>query len=215
MSEFPVLSRIDERLWWIRLLRLGFAALGVAALILLPIRQADVAGFTLGNYLSYFTVLSNIAAVCVLTIGAVFAPESVVWQWVRGAATTCMAITGIVYALLLSGIDVNLNIEWINSALHRVLPLVLLVDWIVVRPRRLPAWSWWSWLAIPLVYGVYTLTRGTVVDWYPYPFIDPRAQGYLSMTMSMIVIVFGMAGLAFAVSWLGTRLPWRTAESTG
>ena len=116
-----------------------------------------------------------------------------------------MVITGIVYALLLSGIDVNLNIDWINDVMHRLLPLVLLIDWAVLRPRRLPPNAWWTWLAIPLAYGVYTLTRGPFVDWYPYPFIDPRAQGYLSMTLSIVVVFLGMAALAFGVYWLGTR----------
>ncbi|MGV9669049.1 Pr6Pr family membrane protein [Gordonia sp. NPDC003504] len=203
------MSRVSDQLWWVRLLRLAAAGLGAAALIILPFEQADVPGFTLANYFSYFTVLSNVAAVAVLAVGALAAPDSPAWQWIRGAVTTCMAITGIVYALLLSNIDVNVNTEWINDVLHRLLPVLLLLDWAVIRPRRLPGHSWWTWLLIPLVYGVYTLTRGPFVDWYPYPFIDPRSQGYLSMTLSIVIVFVGMAGLSFAVFWLGTwRSPW-------
>ncbi|MEP9393513.1 Pr6Pr family membrane protein [Gordonia sp. VNK1] len=203
------MSRVSEQLWWVRLLRLAAAGLGAAALIILPVQQADVPGFSLANYFSYFTVLSNVAAVIVLAVGALAAPDSAAWQWIRGAVTTAMVITGIVYALLLSDIDVNLDIDWINDVLHRLLPVLLLVDWAVIRPRRLPDHSWWTWLLVPLVYGVYTLTRGPFVDWYPYPFIDPRTQGYLSMTLSMVIVFVGMAGLSFAVFWLGTRRsPW-------
>ena len=78
-------------------------------------------------------------------------------------------------------------------------------DWIVVRARRLPERAWLSWLTIPLVYGVYTLIRGPIADWYPYPFIDPRGQGYLSMTISLVVVFVGMAFMSFGVYWVGTR----------
>lgn len=204
-SDDPGQTTDRSRLWWARLLRLAFAALGCAALIALPVYRWGAAGFTLANYFSYFTVLSNVATVIVLLVGALIAPNSPSWQWVRGAVTTMMVITGIVYALLLSGIDVNLNIGWINDVMHRVMPLVILIDWIVLRAWRLPDRSWLTWMAIPLIYGVYTLSRGPVVDWYPYPFIDPRAQGYVSMTISLVVVLIGMTLMSFGVYWLGTR----------
>ncbi|MFW0795509.1 Pr6Pr family membrane protein [Gordonia sp. CPCC 205515] len=196
---------MSDRRWWARLARLGIAALGVAALVTLPLQQFDDPGFSLGNFFSYFTILSNAVAVVVLLVGAIAAPTGAAWQWVRGATTTAMVITAIVYALLLSGIDVNLHIDWVNGVLHRVVPLYLLVDWAVFRPRRLPRRSWLSWLTVPLVYGVYTLIRGPIVNWYPYPFLDPRAQGYLEMTLSVVMVFAGMAALAGGVFWLGTR----------
>ena len=53
--------------------------------------------------------------------------------------------------------------------------------------------------------SIYTLTRGPIVDWYPYPFIDPRSQGYLSMTLGVVVVFIGMTALSAGVYWLGTR----------
>lgn len=191
--------------WWIRLLRIVFAALGISALVYQAALRYGDAGFTLANFFSYFTVLSNIFAAIVLLAGGLLAPGTPVWEWLRGAATTCMVITGIVYALLLQGIDVDVTYAWVNDVLHRVIPLVMLLDWIVVRARRLPERSWLTWLAIPFVYGVYTLIRGPIVNWYPYPFIDPREQGYLSMTISLVVVFVGMAFMSFGVYWAGTR----------
>ncbi|OCH82423.1 Pr6Pr family membrane protein [Gordonia sp. UCD-TK1] len=191
--------------WWIRLLRIAFAALGVTALVYQAVLRYGDAGFTLANFFGYFTVLSNIFAALILLVGGLLAPASPAWEWCRGAATTCMVITGIVYALLLQGIDVDVTYAWVNDVLHRVIPLVMLLDWIVVRARRLPERAWLSWLTIPLVYGVYTLIRGPIADWYPYPFIDPRGQGYLSMTISLVVVFVGMAFMSFGVYWVGTR----------
>lgn len=198
--------------WWIRILRIAFAALGTAALVYQVMVRWSDADLSLGNFLGYFTVLSNIAAAIVLLVGGLFAPTSPGWEWFRGAVTTCMVITGIVYALLLSDVDVDVTYSWVNDVLHRIIPLVMLVDWVVVRARRLPPRSWLTWLAIPLVYGVYTLIRGPFVDWYPYPFIDPREQGYVSMTISLIVVV-GMAFMSFGVYWAGTF--GRTREPAG
>ncbi|KAF0970311.1 hypothetical protein BPODLACK_01364 [Gordonia sp. YY1] len=47
-----------------------------------------------------------------------------------------MVITGIVYALLLSGVDVDVTYGWVNDVLHRIIPLVILVDWIDPGARQ-------------------------------------------------------------------------------
>lgn len=188
--------------WWVRLLRLAAAGLGTTALVATVVTAGD--SFSAANFFSYFTVLSNVVTVVVLAVGAVTASEMAWFQWLRGLATTCMIITGIVYALLLANIDVQLQTPWINDTMHRYMPALILLDWIAIRPRNLPERSWLTWLAAPLVYGVYTLSRGPFVDWYPYPFIDPRQQGYAPMTVSLIVVFIGMAGLSAGVYWIGT-----------
>lgn len=94
-------------------------------------------GFSLVNYFSYFTIESNIAAAVVLIVGGLRDPQSRTWQTVRGAVTLYMVITGIVYAVLLSDVDVTLNDAWINAALHQVLPLVLLADWVFRLRHRI------------------------------------------------------------------------------
>ncbi|WP_018177614.1 Pr6Pr family membrane protein [Jongsikchunia kroppenstedtii] len=195
-----------HRTWWVRTFRLAAAALGLAALITLPVNAVDKNGsFDFGNYFSYFTVLSNVLAVAVLLVGALAVPSASWFTWLRGLATTCMVVTAVVYAMLLRNIDVQLNTQWINDVMHRYLPLIMVIDWIVLSARNLPARSWISWLTAPLVYGVYSLIRGPIVDWYPYPFIDPRSQGYGSMVVSLIIVFAGMIAMSAGVAWLGTR----------
>ncbi|MDO3649050.1 Pr6Pr family membrane protein [Nocardia mangyaensis] len=197
--------------WWIRVYRLGFGVLGAVALLWIPLRNIDSATFSLTNYLSYFTVESNILGVAVLLVGGLFAPQSRGWQLVRGAVTLYMLITMVVYAVLLANIDVMLNDKWINDVMHRYLPLVLVLDWALVamaqRLRPSPALIG-QWLIFPLLYGVYTLIRGPIVDWYPYPFIDPRQQGYLSMGIGLVVLTLVFAVLAVAMASLGDLPAW-------
>ncbi len=33
------------------------------------------------------------------------------------------------------------------------------------------------WLVYPLLFAVYSLIRGPIVGWYPYPFLDPAHVG--------------------------------------
>ncbi|WP_336081714.1 Pr6Pr family membrane protein [Nocardia sp. SSK8] len=200
--------------WWIRAYRIGFAVLGAVALLWIPLRNLDSPAFSLTNFLSYFTIESNILAVVVLAIGGVLAPQGPRWQTFRGAVTLYMLITMVVYAVLLAKVDVMLTDRWINDVLHRVLPLVLLLDWLLVAmPARLRTGPGLiaQWLAFPLVYGIYTLIRGPIVDWYPYPFIDPRAQGYVSLTIGLVVLTVVFAVLAVAMASLGD-LPARWRE---
>ena len=55
----------------------------------------------------------------------------------------------------------------------------------------------------------FTLLRGPVVDWYPYPFVDVIAEGYGRVLLNAAVITdlwLGLAaGLAYADRWLLAR----------
>ncbi|MCM6774256.1 Pr6Pr family membrane protein [Nocardia sp. CDC159] len=197
---------------WGRVARVGFAVLGIVALLWIPVRSVGVSGFSLGNYLSYFTIESNILGVVVLLVGGLCEPQGRRWQVVRGAAALYLLITGVVYAVLLAHIDVMLSDRWINDVLHRILPIVLVADWLLF-PARLgvTARLVGGWLIYPALYGVYTLIRGAVVDWYPYPFLDPRGQGYLSLLIGMVVLALVFACLATGVAWLSTLRATPTA----
>lgn len=203
--------------WFVRIYRIGFGLLGVLALVWIPLRNIDTATFSLTNYLSYFTIESNVLSVIVLLVGGVLAPQGPRWQTFRGAVTLYMLITMVVYAVLLAQIDVMLTDKWINDVMHRILPLVLLLDWLFVtmdrRLRPTPALIG-AWLIFPVLYGVYSLIRGPIVDWYPYPFIDPRTQGYVSLAIGLVVLLVVFVVLAVAMASLGDlRARWRERES--
>jgi hypothetical protein len=118
-----------------------------------------------------------------------------------------MVITGIVYAALLANQEVGLTAAWVDSAMHQITPAVLLADWICFPPwSRASYRAALAWLAFPLVYLVYSLSRGAVVDWYPYPFLDPRHPGgYGRVAAFAVVLAVVMALLAVAVSATGHK----------
>lgn len=169
------------------------------------------------NFFSFFTIQSNVIAAVVLLIGALAAKEqtSLAWALVRGAATMYMVTTGVVYALLLSGLEESLQTPtlWVNIVLHQVLPIVMVVDFIIrpIEGHRLAMRQALSWLVYPLLYLAYTLVRGAEVDWYPYPFLDPRDSGYGTVAIYCAVILLGFV----AVSSLVVVLTHHTSAERG
>jgi hypothetical protein len=119
-----------------------------------------------------------------------------------------MAITGVVFALLLSGLqdDLNTTTSWVDFVVHKLMPVVLVADWLLDPPRhRLPRWTILAWLAYPATWLVYTLVRGASVDWYPYPFVDVARLGYDGVLARAAVLTLGFAAAAAALLWLGNR----------
>jgi hypothetical protein len=166
--------------------------------------------FTAGNFLSYFTVQSNILLAVTLVALAIRPPlaRHVPFLTMRGMATLAIIVTGLVYAVLLApaSADVDVSLRAVDFVVHTLAPIVGLVDWLVDPPRpRPPLATVMSWLAFPILWLVYTLTRGALTGWYPYPFLDPdlESAGSIIATCLTITALFGV--LAAAISWRSGR----------
>lgn len=190
-------------------LRVGFGALGLAAVIYQLGIQIN-AGSPVTNFLSFFTIESNILAGVVLLVSGLLPLEKrpASWDNLRGATTLYMVATGIVYNTLLLDVDVGNLASWVNNVTHRVMPLVMLADWLIAPPRdRIERRSTLLWLIFPLVYCAYSLIRGPLVDFYPYPFIDPRLDGgYGKVVISVVGLTVAFGLLALLIAWVGNRM---------
>jgi hypothetical protein len=77
----------------------------------------------------------------------------------------------------------------------------MLVDWLLFPPKfKFSLQHTILWLAFPLVYLAYALIRGSIVNWYPYPFLDPPQVGWASVIVTSIAIAIGAAGLAWLLA---------------
>jgi len=191
-------------------LRIGFGLLALLAVVVQLIRTIQNGNST-ANFFSFFTIESNIlAAIVLLVVGfgallGVKARRS--FAFIRGAATLYMVITGIVFALLLAGLEQRLQvtIPWVNVVLHYIMPIVLFVDWLLFPPKfRFSFTQTLGWLVFPLLYLAYTLVRGSLVNWYPYPFLDVSQVGWALVGVMSIAIAIGAAILAWLLA-LRTR----------
>ena len=187
---------------WIRSYRVVLAVLAFAALIGKYVHDAD----SVVQYLSKFTTQSNAIGMVVLLAGAILGAQkanSRGWAQVRGAAVMYLLTTGIVYGVLLEGFDnpFTSDREWSHTVLHQVMPIVMVLD-LIVRPLR-HRLSWRdavTWTVYPILYLVYSLIRGAIVDWYPYDFINPtEVGGYDGVALYSAGITAGFLTVAMAI----------------
>ncbi|HEY0641084.1 MAG TPA: Pr6Pr family membrane protein [Pseudonocardiaceae bacterium] len=171
--------------------RLWFAATAVVVLVALVIQLlvtgsagdghfATPATRTL-NVLVFFTIQSNIL-VGATSLVLALAPyrRSTAFAVLRLSGVVAIAITGVVYHTLLRGLAVLT--AWGTVAdvlLHSVVPVLAVFGWVAFGPRgrtsvRIATLA----LVFPVAWLVFTLLRGPLVDWYPYPFVDVAELGY-------------------------------------
>jgi len=193
------------------------AAAIVIALTYQLVRSLQDTDLGVVSFFSYFTVLSNVGAAVVLAVLAVRPDLGTDARFVpvRGAITLYMTITFLVYNLLLApaSADVGLTANWVDLVVHVVGPLVVILDWVVDPPgQRPPGRVVAGWLVFPAVYFAYSLIRGPIVDWYPYPFLDPDEHSYLVIAVYAIVILALFVLVALALRWWAGRRALRPAQ---
>jgi len=222
--------------WW-PYLRIAAAVLALAAVVAQLTRSVQNAldattewGSHLptvaANFLSFFTIESNILAAIVLLIAAIWAlrhhaTTDAEPQWLAVllvCVSTYMIVTGIVYNTLLRSVELpqGVTVPWSNEVLHVIIPLFLLLDVLLAPRRRALGWSTIAIAAIfPLVWAVYTLIRANLIIapatgqpyWYPYPFLNPNTVpgGYLGVSGYIVGIAIAIIAVAAGVVWVGRR----------
>ncbi|MFE5672827.1 Pr6Pr family membrane protein [Agromyces sp. NPDC056523] len=174
----------------------------------------DRAGFIV-NFFSFFTILSNALTALVLLAGAWLAftrRDDPAWfNLVRACAVTYMATTFVVYNLLLREISLDqaTTVPWSNEILHVWAPLYVVADWVLAPGRhRIPWARLWTIALFPLAWAVYSLIRGPIVGWYPYPFLNPAQEaGYGGVAVYVIAIAAFILLVGAGVLAL-SRTPW-------
>ncbi|MDQ2786690.1 MAG: Pr6Pr family membrane protein [Chloroflexota bacterium] len=168
-------------------------------------------GYSVVNFFSYFTNLSNIFAAAVLLLGAFslirHRDPTVRDDIIRGASIICMALVGIVFSLLLRSQDLGALLPWVNIVVHYIMPVVIVLDWLYQPPKaKLTLRRAAYWLIFPFLYVVYSIIRGAIVGWYAYPFFDPaRSGGSGGVALYCIAILALFSLLCWLFMTLGNR----------
>ena len=119
-------------------------------------------------------------------------------------------ITGIVYNLLLteggkSGWDLVSN-----TLIHVIVPIVTPVVWIIAGPRgAINLKTILLALILPIIWAVFALTRGVILNAYPYPFLNVEANGWVSV-LSFIAVIVVVAIVIGLILWAIDRALLRT-----
>jgi hypothetical protein len=123
-----------------------------------------------------------------------------------GGTTLLLAIR--VYHVALAGIfDLDGIDQLGNQLVHTVVPLLAVLGWLIFGPRGLTSRrvAWLS-LLFPACWMAFTLIRGAVIHWYPYPFIDVSVIGYGKAILNAFWVALLLLGLAAGATALDSRL---------
>lgn len=199
--------RLVQKRYLLTAYRVLLALLGFSAVVTEIATLTERGKLAPFNFFSYFTIEGNVIAAAVLLLSVLAVAQDMPSRrlaMLRGAATLYMVIVGIVFSVLLAGIEGAefTAVPWDNYVLHYIMPVALALDWLVDPPRERIAFRQASaWLAFPIAYVVYSLIRGPLVGWYPYPFLNPATRGYGAVAGTSL----GIALFAASLVWLLTR----------
>lgn len=200
------------------LTRIAFGLLILVAMITMIRFLVDEGSFNALNFFTFFTILSNLFAMGVLLEGGrrMLTGTPPIPDMIRGAAVVYMTVTYIVFAVLLRGLEEELqtHLAWVDSVFHRVAPIVLMLGWVVDPPKeRIPFRRALWWLAFPLIWVVFTMIRGAIDGRYPYPFLDPANGGYGIVFVYIVAITLLFVFVCWVVAAAGSILRSRRADA--
>ncbi len=164
-------------------------------------------GASVVNFFSYFTNLSNLLAAGILLLTAKNRRASAWLDRGRAISAMNMAVVGIVFTLLLRSEDLGALQPWVNFVLHDLMPCVVVLDWLLDPPStRLGVRDLVQFLVFPAAYLAYSLLRGALIDWYPYPFLNPaHVGGYGGVAVYAIGITMIFLLVGWTLGALGNR----------
>jgi len=154
------------------------------------------------NFFSYFTILSNllwgIALWCSVFLNRTKAGDFLSGPGIVSAITLYLFIVGLVYNLVLRRTWDPQGWQWLaDNLLHVVNPFLIVCFWSFYIEKGTLKWKEsLNWLWFPLIYLLYSLARGHIVHWYPYPFLNVAVSGYLQVFINagMVLITFVLFG---------------------
>jgi hypothetical protein len=159
------------------------------------------------NTFSYYTIQSNLLVAAALLLGMRYLwndkpePQGVVVF--KSGALLWILVTGVVFALLLSGLwQPQGAMAYVNLSLHYLTPLGMLLNWLLFEPKgRLKPAYLLAWMSYPLLYMLGSWVRGSLMGFYPYWFLNPTApypQGAGSVSGMLGLVGVMTAGFLLA-----------------
>lgn len=174
------------------------------------LRGSSTAGRII-RVLSFFTIESNLLSGLVSAQLAIRPDrDGTAWRSLRLAALFGITVTGLVYSTVLAKIhEPNGTAEtFVNDLVHYVVPVMMILGWLAFGPRpRITRTTILGSLLFPLLWIIYTLVRGAIWKWYPYPFLDVPTHGYLRVAVNAVLVTAVLGAVAALIATGDRALP--------
>lgn len=187
-----------------------FALIG-QLMLMLNTRQVTLIE-SLIRFFSYFTITTNILVALFFSSECRTAKRGGLdFLQIDGAPTAITAfilIVGVVYQTVLRGLWSPDGMQLlVDQMLHAAVPLYMLFYWLfTLRSQKLTLKPLFSWLAYPLIYLVFALSRGYVSGFYPYPFLHLERIGVGQTALNILLISLGTVLMLTLLFLLGRSL---------
>ena len=186
---------------------LGWFALGLQYALLVRGFDGGAAAATV-RFFSFFTILTNtlvaVAYTAVLLSSRTAIARFFTRPGVQSGIALSIALVGVVYSLLLRRIWDPQGWQLVaDRLLHDLAPLLYVAFWLMWVPKGgLQYPDAGRWALYPMAYFAYALTQARLTGWYPYPFLDVSALGYVAVlrNAAIILAVFMAAGLTMVAA---------------
>jgi hypothetical protein len=166
----------------------------------------------IGNFLSFFTIQCNLLVAIVLTFSILF-PKTKTGKYFSGtsvqtATALYIFIVALVYNTVLRGL---IKLEgwgyFVDNMLHVLVPILFVIYWAFFTPKNRLEWKeGLIWAIFPTVYLIYSLIRGAIVHWYPYPFLDVDKYGYGAVSINVILMIAAFFGAGIILIWINRTI---------
>ena len=131
--------------------------------------------------------------------------EPTLFKTLRLNGVLCIAVTGIVYHLVLAGTaELTGWASVANLLVHTATPLLGVTRLVRLRAAaaetdwRIVGWS----IVYPLLWLAFTLIRGEGIGFYPYPFVDVDEHGYGKVLLNCLLVALLFLALAAGATTL-------------
>lgn len=184
------------------------AVVALAGLITQVVATASAADGSVANLLCFFTIDSNLLVTITSAVVALGRARGRLFTVLWLDALVGIIVTGIVYQVALAGLYELHGLSLVSDTmLHKVTPILFVLGWLLAAPRGVLSLRtvWWS-LLYPLAWLAFTLPRGAITGFYPYPFVDAGALGYGQVALNCVFIGLFFTALAAGAFLYDRRL---------
>jgi len=155
---------------------------------------------------SFFTNWSNLI-VCI-TLTMLFLNPERTGRWfntLRHTGILMITMAGILFHILIAPYYAPESWHALTSLFeHYITPIVTVLVWVAVGPRGTYTFKeTFKVFIIPIIYLIYTFTRGAIASVYPYDFFNVVKWGYPSVLTLVAEVI--IAGYVVALFYLGVE----------